>query len=447
MTGRRHFGSVRKRGRTWEASYWHEGSRHVGPTRFSTKGDALAHLAAIETGIRRGTWIDPMAHRLTVTELSARWFASNPVKRESTQARDEIVLRLHVIPAIGTRRIDRVTPADVQQLVNDWSAARAPRSVRREYGVLRAVFTFAVANDWLARSPCRRVHLPALDVSRRHDLGPADIERIADGVPDRYQPMVWLGAVLGLRWSEVVGLRVGRVDLNARTLTVAEAVTRGIGGRLVSGPPKSRAGIRTMTLPDSLIDMLARHLTLVGLTATDIDEFVFSDVDGGPVRYENWRRRIWTPAVRASGCPDAGFHDLRRLAATTLVVSGVDVKTAQVRLGHSDPRMTLAVYASAPVEADRAAADRLEERFFGPTGGHASARETRPVAPARNAPCPEISSDLRAKYAPNRLPGANQPGRRPRLTCRFVVGLPGFEPGTSASRTQRANQAALQPVS
>jgi len=91
---------------------------------------------------------------------------------------------------------------------------------------------------------------------------------------------------------------------------------------------------------------------------------VFTNTEGRPIRYDNWRRREWLPATRAADCEGAGFHDLRRLAATSLVVAGVDIKTAQVRLGHSDPRMTLAVYAAAPVEADRAAADRLEQRFF-----------------------------------------------------------------------------------
>ncbi|MDA8043820.1 MAG: tyrosine-type recombinase/integrase [Actinomycetota bacterium] len=54
-----------------------------------------------------------------------------------------------------------------------------------------------------------------------------------------------------------------------------------------------------------------------------------------------------------------GFHDLRRTNATDLVLQRVDRKTAQVRLGHSDPRLTLAVYAQAVSEADREAAERL----------------------------------------------------------------------------------------
>ncbi|MDA8359783.1 MAG: hypothetical protein M0Z95_26575, partial [Actinomycetota bacterium] len=51
--------------------------------------------------------------------------------------------------------------------------------------------------------------------------------------------------------------------------------------------------------------------------------------------------------------------------ATALVAAGVDIKTAQSRLGHSDPRLTLAAYARAVPEADRAAAELLGARFFG----------------------------------------------------------------------------------
>jgi integrase len=47
-----------------------------------------------------------------------------------------------------------------------------------------------------------------------------------------------------------------------------------------------------------------------------------------------------------------------------LVLEGVDMKTAQARLGHTDPRLTLAIYAQATTEADREAADRLGERFL-----------------------------------------------------------------------------------
>jgi hypothetical protein len=62
-----------------------------------------------------------------------------------------------------------------------------------------------------------------------------------------------------------------------------------------------------------------------------------------PLDYSNGRRRVWEPAVEAAGLLGLGFRDLRRTNATALVLEGVDVKTAQARLGHSDPRLTLAI--------------------------------------------------------------------------------------------------------
>ena len=89
--------------------YWHNGRRHVAAMSFKTKGDARAFLSAVETDIRRGVWIDPWAGRLRVSELAREWTASNPTKRESTTAREELALRLHVLPTIGSLHIEPVS--------------------------------------------------------------------------------------------------------------------------------------------------------------------------------------------------------------------------------------------------------------------------------------------------------------------------------------------------
>ena len=173
--------------------------------------------------------------------------------------------------------------------------------------------------------------------------------------------MVWCGALLGLRWGEVAGLRVGDLDLLGGTLTISQQ--RPAHGP--AGPPKSKAGERPLSMPAALVRMLAAHLSAYGLAGADADSLVFTSPDGAPLDYSNWRRRIWVPAVRQAGFRRAGFHDLRRTNATQLVVSGVDIKTAQSRLGHADPRLTLALYAQAVDDTDRDAAARLDERFFG----------------------------------------------------------------------------------
>ncbi len=366
MTGRRHFGNVRKlaSGR-WQASYWWEGQRHIAPDTFKAKADALAYLATAETDLRRGAWIDPHRADMTVGCLASQWKVANPAKRSSSLARDETILRLHVLPVLKERRIGAVTPRDIQGLVSQWMAeGKAPKTVRRQYDVVRAIFAYAVAGDVLVRTPCRNVKLPALVTRDRHQLTPDDVARLAEAVGPEYGAMVYLGAILGLRWGEVAGLRVGRLDQLRGTLAVAEQIVRGAKGRPEVGPPKSAAGRRTLTMPKALVDVLAEHLRRRGLTAAASADYVFVAPDGGPLDYTNWRRRVWIPACDSTGLGGVGFHDLRRAAATALVAGGVDVKTAQDRLGHSDSRLTLDLYAQVTTEADRAAAEIMGERFL-----------------------------------------------------------------------------------
>ncbi|MGH9132195.1 MAG: tyrosine-type recombinase/integrase [Acidimicrobiales bacterium] len=331
---------------------------------FRTRKEAEAFEARQRADRSRGWWLDPRGADLTFEAVAKRWLAANPAKRATTRATDETMVRVHLLPVIGSRRLGSLTQPDVQALVNAWANDAAPRTVRRQYGVLRAILAYAVGADWLGRSPCRGIKLPAVTNTRRHALSPKDVARVAEAMPPDYQAMVWLGAILGMRWSEVAALRVGRVDLLRKELTVAETLTRDAEGHPVVGPPKSAAGKRTLSLSDGLVDVLAQHLAHRGLTAADPERYLFEAPEGAALRYSNWRARVWVPATMTAGCDGAGFHDLRRASATALVVGGVDIRTAQARLGHSDPRLTLGVYAQVVQEAERRAADTVGDTFL-----------------------------------------------------------------------------------
>ena len=133
---------------------------------------------------------------------------------------------------------------------------------------------------------------------------------------------------------------------------------------MISQRPKSRAGRRTLASPDWLIGMLRRHLAERNVALDDRDAVVFVGPDGHHLDYANWRSRIWIPATEAAGLKGLHFHDLRHTAGTALVSGGVDIKTAQIRLGHASPVTTLRVYAQGSSRADRAAADVLADSFI-----------------------------------------------------------------------------------
>ena len=267
------------------------------------------------------------------------------------------------MPVLGNRPLSSITPADVQALVTEWTGKSAPRTVRRQYGVLRAILNVAVAHELISRSPCRGIRLPAVTQTVRRVVTAEELAALSDAMGD-YGPMAYLGAVLGLRWGECAGPRVGRLDFLRSTLEVAEHLTRGPGGRMVMGPPKSQAARRTMAVSEPLMALLADHLASRQLIGADADALVFSAPAGGPLDYAHFRQRLWDPATVKAGLQGLEFHDLRRANATALVLEHVDLKTAQTRLGHSDPRLTLAVYAQATTAADQAAAAALGTRFL-----------------------------------------------------------------------------------
>lgn len=245
------------------------------------------------------------------------------------------------------------------------------------------MFAYAVAGDLLGRSPFRGIKQPRVEPTRRQMPTTADLARLVDAIPIRYQAMVLSAVVLGLRFSELAGLRAGELDTTRSMLTVAQTVTRDATGSPVFGPPKSEASRRTLAIPAPLSVLLANHLARLGLTAADSDALVFSAPAGGPIRYANWRNRAWLPACLASGLEGLGFHDLRRANATALVRLGIDIKTAQQRLGHSDVRMTLGLYAKAESHADRAAAEQLGDLFM------AGPRDDRGMRSPESPPDPE----------------------------------------------------------
>ncbi|MGO9873341.1 MAG: tyrosine-type recombinase/integrase [Acidimicrobiia bacterium] len=90
-----------------------------------------------------------------------------------------------------------------------------------------------------------------------------------------------------------------------------------------------------------------------GLTARNADSWVFAAPAGGPLLYSHFRRPVWLPAVRSAELEELTFHSLRHAAATAWVAAGIDLRTAQHRLGHATPRLILELYAHATSEADR----------------------------------------------------------------------------------------------
>jgi integrase len=167
--------------------------------------------------------------------------------------------------------------------------------------------------------PRGRVRASPRDAVRHRGRG----RGLADAIPPRFRALVLVAAYTGLRWGELAGLRVRRVDLLHHRITVAEQLLE-VRGQLAVGPPKTGAGQRMVTLPTVAAEALAEHL---GVNAeAGPDGLVFSAERGGPIRRSNFTRRVWIPATRAAGVEGLRFHDLRHTAATLAVAAGASTR-------------------------------------------------------------------------------------------------------------------------
>ncbi len=288
---------------------------------FLTKKEAEAFEAAERTARNRGAWVDPRLAAARVSDVAERWLAVNTTKRPGSIARDRSILDNHVLPTLGSKAVGSVTRADVQQVVNSWASSHAAASTVRMYAVLRALMSYAEDSEIIARSPCRRIRLPQIAPRVAEIL---DADRLAElaNAMGSHGPMAYLGA-FGLRWGEIAGLRVNRLDFLRQTIVIDSQVTRGLRGAMIESDPKTKAGRRpSLALPDWLMSTIAHVLAERGITATDPEALVFVSPDGARLHYSNWRRGVWLPARQAAGVPHLNFHDLKHTAGTALLEEG-----------------------------------------------------------------------------------------------------------------------------
>jgi integrase len=339
---------------------------------FDNKREAERYEAKQLSDRSLGVEVDPRKGRTPLSEVADRWLGSKPRKRESSIERDSDTIEWHLkrrhdcqgdgVP-IGTRPIASITQSDIQDLVNSWWGSYAPSTVVRMYRTVQAIFSWAVDNDFRGRTPCRKIELPEVKPRDAQILDTAGLERLVKAMGD-HGLMAYL-AVMGPRWGEIAGLRVGRVHFSDEDprIIIEEQRTRGTKGRMVTSATKTRNSERKgrpLALPVWLGSMLYNHLSARG--GVNDEDYVFVSSEGRPLHYSNWRRRVWLPAVEAAGLDGLHFHDLRHVAATRLDEAGVSDKVKEHRLG-ATKAVVETVYTQATDPADRAAANLMGEVF------------------------------------------------------------------------------------
>ena len=342
-----------ERSKPWLAVY-QDGDGREHSKAFLRKGDAERFLVSKQGEVHRGDWVDPAFTRTTVRVWAERWLATR--KDLAAYDRDESYVRNHVIGELGDRTLGSLRPIELEEwIVTLKDKGLAPSTIAKIRGLFHTMLKAAVKSGYLARNPMADVETVTVGDSEQRFLSIAEVEALADAIDPRYRLMILIGAYCGLRFGEVLALRVGDFDLADSTVSVSGTMRKrsGVGWYRHPGT-KSKAGLRTVTIPASLLTEVAVHID--GKMG-----FAFPAPEGGPVNGDNWRRRIWRPAVMASVGEPCRFHHLRHSQASLAVgLSGVHPKLMAARLGHSSTRVTER-YSHAGADLDARLAGLIDE--------------------------------------------------------------------------------------
>lgn len=332
--------------------------------------------------------------RTTLAEFLQRWLDDiRPHKRATTIRGYESAVRLHIVPLLGKRQLDKLTAADVRFFMgamrekclccaNGWDARRKPedrccsagrcckrnpstRQLQYVHSVLRNALGHAERQDLVKRNVAKLVQVKTPEYSVGQGL-PVDQARklLTTAEGHRFHPLYVVAATLGLRRGELLGLRWQDINMDTATIHVRQTVQR-VGGQLVIEGTKTRASSAVIPLPKvtrrALLDRRVAwyaEKSAAGECWQDYD-LVFCTQVGTPIEPRALNRDFDKLRERA-GLPGVRLHDLRHTVVSLLLDLGTPPHIVQAIARHADIDVTMTIYAHTNLDAMRQALDAID---------------------------------------------------------------------------------------
>jgi len=340
--------------------------RQVTRSGFASKRDAEAALRDVAS--REASEIAAV-HRLTTEEYLTQWLDGKRALRVTTRESYASHLRLYLKPWLGHVLLADLRPAHLDPMYEHLLAGtngeqRTVATVQRVHATLRSALNTAVKRRLIPWNPALHVELPP---SRKPTTGvwtPEQLGAFLDHIiEDRLYAFFHIVALLGLRRGEALGLRWIDIDPGKSLLRVSQQLTETRTG-LHFGPPKTRSGIRVVSLDTETVQVILEHQARQdeerkawGQAWVDCG-LVFVRENGEALRPDFVTHRF-ARLSREAGLERIRLHDLRHTSASLALSAGVPMKVVSDRLGHSSTAITADLYTHVVPVLAQDAADRI----------------------------------------------------------------------------------------
>jgi integrase len=322
--------------------------------------------------------------RLTVAAFLDRWLMVNLPGHIADSTLDDYAdtVRLHLGPALGRKKLTKLTVADCDLL---WKAKRdkgySANSVRIMRTVLRKALGQAEREGLVARNVAALSTAPRVRAKEGRTLTMDQARALLAAVrSERREALVTIMLAYGLRRGEALGLHWDRLDWQAGTLLVSHSVKRikerdpaasnGRRTRLVVSELKTRRSRRTLSLTPEIIELLRRHRArqagerLAAGEAWQDHGLIFPSEVGTPLDPDNFSHRFSALCKRV-GLGHWHPHELRHSGASLMLAQGTDLHVVSEVLGHASIAITKDVYGHLMEGDRRSAAESMSRALFG----------------------------------------------------------------------------------
>ena len=367
--------------------------RHVSGAK---RADVVRKVRELERQRNDGT-VGPAGRAITLGDWMRTWLESVAVRRVRPKTWEgyESYIRCHIEPGLGHHRLDKLQPEHLEAYYSRKLAeGLSPSTVLHHHRVISRALKVAQQRGRVQRNVATLVDAPSAPRSEVQPFDREEARLLLAAAEDRPNGARWTVALaLGLRQGEALGLRWVDIDFEAKTLAVRQALQRQkirhgcgahpaddvcgqpakkcpqrIGGSVITAP-KSRAGMRTIALPQQLVDRLKKQRAEQLEARLAAGEYWH---DNGLVFVDELGRAIdprrdwadWKRLLKAAGLRDARLHDARHTAATLLLQQGASPRVVMEVLGHSQIGLTQNTYQHVVPEIARDAADKIAKALW-----------------------------------------------------------------------------------
>lgn len=342
-----------------------------------TKKQAEHHMRELMAELENNTYI--RRSNITVKEWMETWqelYLKD--KSESTIAGYEKQIKSYIIPQFGDMLLQELTTLEIQKWVNglyDCSPVSKkpmkPKTVRNIFLNLQAACHKAVVLELLKKSPCENVVLRSCDSRVVNPYNTDEVNKFVEALKGtKLEIPMLIDLSLGLRRGELLALQWNDIDFEKNKVHIRHNLVLDKNRQLIVKKPKSKSGDRVISLSPKLTAILkqakVKYLENKLRHGNDYEDnnLVVCHQDGTPYNPDSFSS-MFRRFIKKNNLRQIRLHDIRHTNCTQLLMNGVDMKTMQERLGHSDYSITANTYSHVLSEVDKHASEVADTVMFG----------------------------------------------------------------------------------